>query len=264
MKQHVIVTENNGIATVALNRPEKKNALNIELIQALVDAGTQLSDRRDIRAVILTGAGNTFCAGLDVAAMPKIAAFANEAGGIMKRTHGTSNIFQATSTIWAGLPMPVIAAVSGYAFGGGFQIMLGADIRIAAPDTRFSIMETKWGLVPDMGGMVAMHRLARADVIRRLTYTAEIFDGTAALDWGFVTELAADPMARATALAAEIARRSPDAVRTAKSLINATATMNEAEILLEESRAQGTLIGQPNQIESVMAGFENRPPNFSD
>lgn len=264
MTKRVIVIEDNSIATVTLNRPEKKNALDIELIQALVDAGTQLAARRDIRAVILRGAGQTFCAGLDVTAMPKIAAFAAEMGGIMKRTHGTSNIFQAVSTIWANLPMPVIAAVEGFAFGGGFQIMLGADIRIAAPDTQFSIMETKWGLVPDMGGMVAMHRLARADVIRRLSYTAEIFDGSAALNWGFVTELATDPLVRATALAAKITSRSPDAVRAAKSLINTTASMGEAEILLEESRAQGGLIGQPNQMEAVMAGFENRAPKFHD
>ena len=261
---HVEISETNAVATVTLKRPEKHNALNLKLIKALVEAGQALGNRADIRAVVLTGAGASFCAGLDVAAMPQIAAMAAKSGGIMARSHGDANLFQAVSTIWGDLPMPVIAAVQGYAFGGGFQIMLGADIRVAHPDTKFSIMEAKWGLVPDMGGMVAMHRLARADVIRRLTYTAEVFDGNAALEWGFVTELAADPLARATALAAEIAGRSPDAVRAAKRLIDATARADKAATLLAESRAQDALVGQPNQMEAVMAGFEKRPPVFKD
>lgn len=264
MTKPVDITEQDAIATITLMRPAKRNALDIGLIQALVTAGEKMRDRADLRAIILQGAGGSFCAGLDVAAMPEIARFAAEQGGIMRRSHAHSNIFQAVSTIWASLPMPVIAAVHGHAFGGGLQIMLGADIRIAAPDTQFSIMEAKWGLVPDMGGMVALHRLARADVIRRLTYTAEVFSGTAALDWGFVTELAKDPGARATALAQEIAGRSPQAVRAAKALINETASLNDADSLLAESRAQAGLIGQPNQVEAVMAGFEKRPPKFSD
>ncbi|MCP5036611.1 MAG: crotonase/enoyl-CoA hydratase family protein [Rhodobacteraceae bacterium] len=264
MSDRVLISENDNVATVSLNRPDKMNALDLELIEALVAEGSKLALRKDIRAVILTGVGGVFCAGLDTAAMPKIAAFAAKSGGIMQRTHGTSNLFQATSTVWSSLPMPVIAAVEGYAFGGGFQIMLGADIRIAAPDTRLSIMEAKWGLVPDMGGMVAMHRLARADIIRRLTYTAEVFSADDALNWGFVTELAADPLARATELAQAIASRSPDAVRAGKALINETASQDEAEALLAESRAQEALIGSPNQMEAVMAGFQKRPPNFKD
>lgn len=264
MSERVIITEQNGIATVTLNRPEKKNALDLDLIEALVSAANDLAHRRDIRAVILTGAGGTFCAGLDISAMPQIAKVAASNGGIMKRSHGKSNLFQAVSTLWMDLPMPVIAAVEGVAFGGGFQIMLGADIRIATPETKFSIMEAKWGLVPDMGGMVAMHRLARADIIRRLTYTAEVFDGQAALDYGFVTELSETPIKRATALAQEIANRSPDAVRTAKALINETALMGEAQTLLAESAAQKGVMGQFNQMEAVMAGFEKRPPKFKD
>ncbi len=264
MADRVLTSERGMTATVTLNRPKKMNALDLDLIEALVAAGEALAARRDIRAVVLTGAGNVFCAGLDVMSMPKMAAFVAENGGIMGRTHGGSNLFQAVSTIWSSLPMPVIAAVEGHAYGGGFQIMLGADMRISAPETRFSIMEAKWGLVPDMGGMVAMHRLARADVIRRLTYTAEVFEAEDALNWGFVTEIAVDPVARAHTLATEIASRSPDAVRAAKTLINATSGMNERDALLAESRAQEALIGQPNQVEAVMAGFEKRSPNFKD
>ncbi len=264
MTKRIHITESGPVVTVTLDRAAKKNALDIAMIEALVQAATSLAKRRDIRAIVLTGAGGTFSAGLDVAAMPKMAAMVAKTGGLMKRTHGNANLFQAVSTLWATLPIPVIAAVEGYAFGGGFQIILGADIRIATADAKFSIMEAKWGLVPDMGGMHAMHRLARADVIRRLTYTAEIFDGAAALNWGFVTELADNPLARATELAHEIASRSPDAVRAAKGLINETIGMGMAETLLAESRAQGALIGQPNQMEAVMAGFEKRAPVFKD
>jgi len=263
MTDRVSVTRDGKIATVRLNRPDKLNALDVALIEDLVGAAEELKQARDVRVVVLTGAGPSFCAGLDTAAMPEIARLAQETG-FMTRTHGRSNLFQAAAMVWTELPQPVIAAVQGHAFGGGFQIMLGADIRIAAPDTRFSVMEARWGLVPDMGGMVLMPRLARSDIIRRLTYTAEVFDGAAAQGWGFATELAEDPLARATALAGEIANRSPDAVRAAKRLISATALMPPEEALLAESAAQEALVGQPNQLEAVMAGIAKRAPKFTD
>lgn len=263
MTDRVTITRQGPLAIVTMNRPDKLNALDIALIEALVAAGETLRGETGLRAVVLTGAGGSFCAGLDVAAMPKIAELARETG-FTARTHGDANLFQAAAMIWAGLPVPVIAAVEGHAFGGGFQVMLGADIRVAAPSARFSVMEAKWGLVPDMGGMVLMRRLARADVIRRLTYTAEVFGAEAALAWGLVTEIADDPLARALALAKEIANRSPDAVRAAKRLITETELMGTAEVLLAESAAQEGLVGRPNQIEAVMAGIEKRPPRFSD
>ncbi|GKY88680.1 crotonase/enoyl-CoA hydratase family protein [Sinisalibacter aestuarii] len=263
MNARVTLALSGPVATVTLNRPDKLNALDLPLIEALVTTGEALRGDRTVRAVVLTGAGGSFSAGLDTAALPEIARLARETG-FTTRTHGGSNLFQAAAMIWAELPQPVIAAVSGHAFGGGFQVMLGADIRVAAPDARFSVMETRWGLVPDMGGMVLMPRLARSDVIRRLTYTAEMFDAEAALGWGFVTEIADDPLAHATALAQEIASRSPDAVRAAKRLITETALMPPAAALLAESAAQEALVGQPNQMEAVMAGLQKRPPSFSD
>jgi enoyl-CoA hydratase/carnithine racemase len=181
-----------------------------------------------------------------------------------KRSHGISNLFQAASMVWAQMPQPVIAAVHGYAFGGAFQIMLGADIRITAPDTRFSIMEGRWGIIPDMGGMALMRRLARTDVIRKLTFSAEEFDAPQALDWGFVTELSDTPLERARAMAADIANKSPDAIRAAKALIQETELMTWQDTLLAESRAQEKLIGQPNQMEAVMAGLAKRSPKFTD
>lgn len=263
MSDRVTITRDGPVATVTMNRPDKLNALDVAQIEAIVAAGATIAATRDIRAVVLTGAGGSFCAGLDVAAMPKIAELARTTG-FMSRSHGRSNLFQAAAMTWAELPQPVIAAVTGHAYGGGFQIMLGADFRIAAPDAKFSIMEGKWGLVPDMGGMVLARRLIRGDVLRRLTYTAEVFDAGAALGWGVVTELADDPLARAQALAAMIASRSPDAVRAAKRLISDTEVMGAGDVLLEESAAQEALVGQPNQLEAVMAGFEKRAPKFND
>ncbi len=253
-----------SIATVTLTRADKRNALDLDMITAIVGAGESLMQRRDVRAVVLCGDGPAFSAGLDTGTFQLLMAEVASAGGIMTRTHGQSNLFQRAAMVWADLPMPVIAAVHGYAYGGAFQIMLGADIRVAAPDTQFSIMEGKWGLIPDMGGMALMRRLARGDVIRRLTYTAEVFGAVDALNWGFVTELADDPLARAHALATEIANRSPDAVREAKAMIRATELIPEDEVLLLESAAQGRLIGSPNQIEALMAGFEKRTPDFKD
>lgn len=264
MSDRVTITQSGQVATVALSRPEKRNALDLKMIEAIVAAGQELATRRDIRAVVLTGTGDAFCAGLDLAAMPQLAQIAMSGDGIEARTHGTSNLFQAVAMVWAELPQPVIAAIHGYALGGGFQLMLGADIRIAAPDTRFSIMEGRWGLVPDMGGMALMPRLARTDIIRKLTYTAETFQTEQAVEWGFVTEVNDTPLEAAQNLAAQIAQQSPDAVRLAKSLITETERMDPRAALMAESVAQKALIGQPNQMEAVMAGMEKRSPRFKD
>lgn len=264
MSDRVTITQSGQVATVALSRPEKRNALDLKMIEAIVAAGQELATRRDIRAVVLTGTGDAFCAGLDLAAMPQLAQIAMSGDGIEARTHGTSNLFQAVAMVWAELPQPVIAALHGYALGGGFQLMLGADIRIAAPDTRFSIMEGRWGLVPDMGGMALMPRLARTDIIRKLTYTAETFQTEQAVEWGLVTEVNDTPLEAAQNLAAQIAQQSPDAVRLAKSLITETERMEPRAALMAESIAQKALIGQPNQMEAVMAGMEKRSPRFKD
>jgi len=264
MGNRIRITETGKIATVTLSRGEKRNALDLDMINAIVETGEALMQRQDIRAVVLCGEGPAFSAGLDTSTFQLLIGEVAKSGGIMSRTHGLSNLFQRAAMVWAELPMPVIAAVHGYAFGGAFQIMLGADIRIATPDAQFSIMEGKWGLVPDMGGMALMHHLSRGDIIRRLTYTAEIFGANEAQNWGFITEIEDDPLARATALANQIAARSPDAVRAAKALITATQDMDTKDALLLESKAQEGLIGSPNQIEALMAGFEKRSPDFKD
>jgi enoyl-CoA hydratase/carnithine racemase len=260
-----------GVVELQLARADKMNALDPAMFDALLDAGARLARDPAVRAVVLAGRGKAFCAGLDMASFQKMGqgAAAATLGGaaagadLTERTHGIANAFQQVAMIWRELPVPVIAAVHGVAFGGGLQVALGADVRLVAPDTRLSVMEIKWGLVPDMGGMVLMRELARGDVVRELTFTGRVFSAEEALGIGFATRLAADPLSEALALAHEIAQKSPDAIRAAKRLLNAMAGHSAAEMLLAESVEQKALIGSPNQVEAVRANIEGRKPQFS-
>jgi enoyl-CoA hydratase/carnithine racemase len=255
-----------GVAEVTLNRPDKLNALDPAMFEAIVAAGETLSRTAGVRAVVLAGAGKGFCAGLDKETFASMLAGGVQAtlGDLTKRTHGIANAFQQAAYVWRTLPVPVIAAIHGVALGGGFQIALGADMRYAAPDARFSIMEIKWGIVPDMGGVALMRELAPADVIRELTMTGRIFSGDEALTYGFATSVHADPLAAARATAKEIAGRNPDAVKAVKRLLNAASDGDSAAILLQESKEQAALIGSANQIEAVRAGVEGRAGRFAD
>lgn len=259
MTERVTVEIADHVADVRLNRADKMNALDPAMLDGIVAAGETVA-RNDVRAVVLSGEGRAFCAGLDVASFGAMGA---DPKALLDRTHGRSNLFQRVAMIWHELEVPVIAALHHTCFGGGLQIALGADIRIAAPDTRMSIMEMKWGLVPDMGGMVLLPRLMRADVMKRLIYTGEVFCAEDARDWGLVTEIADDPLARAQALAVEIAGKSPSAIRAAKALAEIAATQGPDEVLLAESRLQADLIGKPHQMEAVMANMQKRAPDFT-
>ncbi len=268
MNDRVSIALDEGIAEVRLVRAGKMNALDKAMFFALLEAGEALRRAEGLRAVVLSGEGRAFCAGLD---MGNFAAMSGGRKGsslgirdIAERTHGIANGAQQVAWQWRALPVPVIAAVHGVAFGGGFQLALGADIRYAAPDTRFCVMETKWGLVPDMAGTQLMRHLAREDVVRELTYTARIFDAAEALGWGFVTRVTNDPRAAALETAREIAGRSPDAVRAAKRLLNAAVVSDPASGLLQESYEQERLIGSANQVEAVRANLEKRAPKFRD
>src|SRR5204863_993386 len=191
---------------------------------------------KGLRCVVLAGEGKAFCAGLDMgsfAAMGDKGAQGGEekvpgARDLAKRTHGIANRPQQCAWQWRTLPVPVIAAVHGVAFGGGFQIMLGADLRYATADARFSVMEIKWGLVPDLAGTQLMRHLAREDVVRELTYTGRVFDGAEAQQMGFVTRVVDDPRAAALEIAKEIAAKSPDAIRADKRLLNAVVAIEAA------------------------------------
>lgn len=249
-----------GIADVRLARPDKMNALDPAMFAGINAAIDRLAGEPGLRAVVLSGEGRAFCAGLDMASM----ASGGSGLDIHARTHGPANMVQQVAWGWRTLPVPVIAAVHGIAFGGGFQIMAGADIRIARGDTRCAIMEIKWGLVPDMAGFALWRGVARDDVVRELAYTAREFSGAEALAHGFVTRIADDPHAEAMALARAIAGRNPHAIRAAKRLANTVADGDAASILLAESVEQAGVIRQPNQVEAVRANIEQREPVFAD
>ena len=257
-----------GVALVRLNRPEKRNALDGALFSAIARAGEALMERSDVRAVVLTGAGPSFCAGLDFSSMAALAGGtglgdADDSPGAMQQ-RGITHLGQQVAWVWHEVPVPVIAAVSGHALGGGFQIALGADVRIVHPDTQLSVREVYWGLIPDMTGTFVLSRLVRPDVARELTYTARVFDGREALSLGIATRLSDDPLADAMTLARSIAANSPDAVRGAKSLFNRLDDAGAAEQFAEERRVIGSLIGRPNQVEAVAAGMEKRPALYCD
>jgi len=249
----------NGIATVTLTRPEKMNALNQDLFEALIATGEAIKADNSVKVVILHGAGKAFCAGLDMELMMTVGET-----NLDERTHGLSNIFQQVAWIWHEVPVPVIAAVHGTCFGGGLQIMTGADIRYIHPDTKLSIMEMKWGIVPDMAGTQLWSTYVREDIIRELTYTARVFTGLEAGEYGFATRVCEDPLAVAQATAKQIVNKSPHAIRAAKRLINNQRQPDFAAGLMAESVEQTALMKTPNQIEAVMANFEKRTPKFSD
>jgi enoyl-CoA hydratase/carnithine racemase len=253
-----------GVAEVALNRPDKLNALDFEMFDGLAAAIDRLKTERGLRVVVLHGEGRAFCAGLDMERMGRIGA--GEPGGardLRRRTHGAMNSAQYIALGWRDLPVPVIAAVHGVAFGGGLQVALGADIRLASADLKMSVMEIKWGLVPDMAGIVLMRPLLRDDQVRELTYTGRVLVGEDAVRLGLATRVVADPLAEARALAAEMAQRSPDALRAAKRLLNqAAAGATDAQLLQAESDEQVALMGSPNQREAVLANLEKRAPHF--
>ncbi|WP_094288361.1 crotonase/enoyl-CoA hydratase family protein [Mycobacterium lehmannii] len=252
-----------GVATVTMIRADKHNALDHAMFEGLVNAAAQVAGVPSIRAVVLHGEGKSFCSGLDVAS------FAAQRGGtnvlLDRDTDHPANFAQRVTYDWSLVPAPVIAAIHGNCFGGGLQIALGADIRIAAPDARLSVMEIKWGLVPDMGITQTLPRLIPIDVAKELTFTGRIVSGSEASELGLVTRTADDPLAAALILADDIAQRSPDAVRAAKRLYNETWVSDDAAAALSrESQLQTELLGKPNQIAAVTAGMSGEQPVFTD
>jgi enoyl-CoA hydratase/carnithine racemase len=250
------------VALVTLSRPDKHNALDVPMFEQIIGAADGLASRSGVRAVVLHGDGPSFCSGLDVVS---IMAAGNGLDGLVGRVRGeVPNWFQRAAHAWIELPVPVIAAVHGTCFGGGLQIALGADIRIAAPDARFSVMEVKWGLVPDMSITRTLPRLVAIDVAKELTFTGRVFHAEEAARLGIVTRVAEDPLAAARELAAAIAARSPDAVRAAKRLYDESWTGAAEQTLALEASLQLGLIGSPNQLAAVAAGFSEAPAEFTD
>lgn len=270
MKDRVAIDIKDRIADVRLIRADKMNALDDPMFDALIEAGQTLSRDPSIRCVVLSGEGRAFCAGIDLGRLAKRADQGEtaHAGGkpldnLAERTHNISNRAQYSAMVWRELPVPVIAAVHGVAFGGGFQIMLGADVRYIHPETKLAIMEARWGLVPDMAGTLLLRGLMRDDQIRELTYTARVFSGAEAFDYGIATRICDDPYEAAHETAKQIAANSPSAIEAAKRMYNAW-PMTPLEALQMESDEQLKLMGSPNQRETLKAYQEKRAPVFED
>ncbi len=269
MDSRVAIEITDGVAEVRLTRGDKLNALDEAMFGALIEAGSRLKADGGVRAAVISAEGRAFCSGLDLTNFaPLSQGGANAAGQPLKhlfeRNHGPANQLQYAVWVWREAAFPVIAAVHGAALGGGFQLMLGADLRLVAADAQMSIQEIKWGLVPDMCGTQLMRHLAREDVIRELTYTGRVFSGAEAVAMGFATRVCEDPRAEALALAREIAGKSPDAIRAAKRLFNQAPYRGLAEGLVDEAFEQTRLVGSANQIEAVLANLQKRPPHFQD
>ena len=269
MQERVNISiDDQGVAEVCLTRADKMNALDQPMFDALANAIERLKASPGVRVVVLHGQGKAFCAGLDMGRMAKIGA--GEPGGardLRARSHGLSNSAQVIALGWRELPVPVISAVQGVAFGGGLQLALGADFRLIAADARMSVMEIKWGLVPDMAGMVLMRSLVRDDHMRELTYSGRVVDAAEAVQLGLASRVVADPLTEARAMARAMAQRSPHALRAAKRLLNQagrTLDASAAALLQAESDEQVALIGQAQQMEAVRANMDKRAPVFVD
>lgn len=261
MTDLVRIDIHNHIADVRLNRPDKMNALSWEMFDAITAAGKAVAENRDVRAVVLSGEGRGFCAGMDLenfASQGMDDLFGPGRGGFWP------NYYQTPAWVWKSVPAPVICALHGVAYGGGFQIAMGADMRIAHPDTRLSLMEIKWGLIPDMSASQTLRDLVRLDVAKELTFTGRVVRGQEALDIGLVTSLSDSPREAALAMAETIAGRNPDTIARAKYLLDTAWHGDTVEGLAAEERIQTPLLSSPNQVEAVTAALENRDPVFSE
>jgi enoyl-CoA hydratase/carnithine racemase len=252
-----------GVADVRLTRGDKHNGLDAAMYEALVDGAARVAEAREVRVAVISGEGPSFCAGLDFKAimagtgLKPDRAFAREDGDV-------ANFAQRSTYDWQRLEVPVIAAVHGACLGGGLQLALAADIRIAAPDARLSVMEIRYGLVPDMGLTQTLPDLVGIDVAKELTLTGRIVEAEEAQRLGLVTRIADDPRAGALALAREIASRSPDAIRGAKRLLDRSWREPPETGLRLEAETQQRLIGSPNQIAAVQASLSGEPAEFTD
>ncbi|HZG92600.1 MAG TPA: crotonase/enoyl-CoA hydratase family protein [Pseudonocardia sp.] len=265
-EERVRVTTEDGVADVRLNRPDKRNALDPAMFEALVRTGTALAADPSLRAVVLSGEGPDFCAGLDFGSFRAMATGErlSASAQLPEPTGPARATGQRAAHIWAEIPVPVIAAVRGNALGGGLQVALGADIRIVAPDAVLSVLEVQWGLVPDMTGTQLLPELVGRDRAKELVFTGRRVSGAEAVELGLCTRSAEDPLAAALELARQIAGQSPHAVRGAKRLLDLAGRVDLATGFAAEQDEIGALIGSPNQVEAVTARFEQRPPHFTD
>jgi enoyl-CoA hydratase/carnithine racemase len=268
MSDRVRFTITDGVADVRLNRPEKRNAIDLAMLDALISTGEALAADGSVLAVVLSGEGRSFCAGLD------LGAFGSDGGkngtlgdgfaarALSRRDGRMVSVAQESVAVWSALPVPVIAAVHGHALGGGLQLALAADIRFVAPDAQFSVLEIRWGLVPDMTGSQVLPDLVGRDVAKELTFTGRMVTGDEAVRIGLATRLCDSPLDDALALARQITEKSPSAIRAAKELLDMAGRVPMEEGLLAEQAAQARMIGSADQMEAITAFFEGRAPRW--
>jgi enoyl-CoA hydratase/carnithine racemase len=259
MTNRVLLDVRDGVAYVTLNRADKYNGLDLPMLRSLVEVAGRVAADRNVRAVILAGAGPTFCAGLDFASVGKDPRGFALAG---LKVPGRLNLFQRACWAWRELPVPVVAVLHGHCFGGGMQLALAADFRFATPDCELSIMEGKWGLIPDMTGSVTLRELVAMDVAKRLTMTAEVFDGRQALDYGLVTGVGDDPLKEAEALVDQLVTRSPDAIALTKKLFHRTWTQRPARAFWTETVLQARLLRSANHKIARTANLAKEAPAY--
>lgn len=267
VNDRITIDVDGGVADVRLDRPDKMNAVDGAMFDALVEAGEVCAADRSIRAIVLSGEGRGFCAGLDFGSFQAMASGPRREGGgerlLDNEGRITSRGQQAVYT-WTEQRVPVIAAIHGPALGAGFQLALGADIRFIHPEASMSVLEIRWGLIPDMTGTQMLPRLVGLDVAKELTFTGRMVPGTECVELGLATHLSDAPRADAIALAREIAAKSPDAIREGKRLLSQVGQVTVAEQFADEARTMASLIGSPNQVESISAYFEKRDPVYED
>ena len=263
MTNRIQISVEAHVADVMLNRADKLNALDMAMFEALGQAADKIAADRSVRAVVLRGSGDHFCTGIDLSVFGDPSVDFTDALNT-PLAPSVANVFQRAAYAWRELPVPVICAIQGVAYGGGLQIALGADIRYAAPDARLSIMEAKWGIIPDMGISTTLRHLVAPDIVKELAWTARILDSREAHALGLVTAVVDDPLAACCALAEQCAGRSPEAVRGIKTLVNEGWQSTEKHALSLEARLQAGIIGGANQIEAVQANLAGRAPEFKD
>ena len=265
MANRVTLKVENGVADVRLNRPEKLNALDNAMFRSLVDTGELLKSRTDVRAVVLSGEGSSFCSGLDLASFQKMASSDADADEAVedKSEQRMTHLGQQAAWVWQEIDVPVIGAIAGHALGGGFQIAMGPDIRLVHPETILSVLEIRWGLTADMGATVLLPPNVRMDVMKELYFTGKIVTGIEAVELGLATRVSDNPHSEAMGMAHEIAEKNPEAIRRMKKMLNAIESQDVARRFESERENINALIGSPNQKEAVKAYFEKRAPKFS-
>ena len=268
MSDRVLCTISDGVADVRLNRADKRNALDPAMFAAIASTGERLRHTPGVRAVVLSGEGASFCAGLDFGSFQAMAGNGDRAAlaepAAIPQDSPVHALGQHAVYVWRQIPAPVIAAVQGHALGGGFQLALGADLRIVAPTVQMSVLEIRWGLIPDMCGTMLLPPLVGLERAKELTFTGRMIDGAEAVRIGLASKIADDPRAEALALARELATKSPDALRTGKALLEQGAYGSLSDGFKAEQAGIRALIGSPNQVEAVKAFFEKRLPAFAD